>query len=115
MADSGSVETHEDALRLCLDDMEGATVLKLQHGLRDEIAARALPKFVANHSKWPEKRDRVRQSAAFIGRFAELFAAFDGAKQVQREHASRAIVVVRDLCQAKWGEKLGWCPDEQGP
>ena len=106
--------TFQDALRQCLEDMEHGSALPLARGARAAIAAAAEPNFQSNHNGWPAHSDRVRRSAAFVGRFAELFALFDDSAVVREQDLASAVKVVKKLCTAKYGKddlKLAWCPD----
>jgi hypothetical protein len=116
MASGERDETYQEALMLCLDDMEHGSALPLARGVRTGLGAAAEMKFQANHPAWPANREKVRRAAAFIGRFAELFALFDGSPAVRDADVARAVIIVKKLCTAqKEGAKLAWCPDMPDP
>lgn len=116
MASGERDETYQEALRLCLDDMEHGSALPLARGVRTGLSAAAEMKFQSNHPAWAANRDKVRRASAFVGRFAELFALFDGSAAVREADVARAVIIVKKMCTAqKDGEKLAWCPDMPDP
>jgi len=105
-------ETYEQALDLCLDDMQHGSALPLNDDVREFVRIQGVPKFRANHSAWTKNRAKVRRASMFVGRFAELYAAFDESPRVTIQHVVRAIADVRKVCTAgPDGEKMAWCPD----
>lgn len=107
------VETYDQALDVCVADMQSGSLRPFETGALDFVRTHAVRKFRDNHPGWPDNRHKVRRAAMFIGRFAELYAAFDNSPAVTIKHVTSAIADVRTLCAAGLdGDGKGaWCPD----
>ena len=55
-------ETYEQALDLCLDDMQHGSALPLNDDVREFVRIQGVPKFRANHSAWTKNRAKVRRA-----------------------------------------------------
>lgn len=114
MTDAGSM-THDQALQLCLNEVEAGTSLPLEPGIRLQLEKGSAAKFQANHHLWPKYHARVVHAARFIGVFATAYAQFDNAQAVSEKHARDAVAAVKRICTAvKDDPKLQWCPDFPG-
>src|SRR6202158_2911027 len=114
----------EQELQLCLDDVESGADLRYADGVRDEIATLARDKFIKNEDQWATQGQNVRRAEKFVGRFAHLFAEFDGETKLRPADVTQAIFIMKGLCQAKLVEAglpsdmvlfFAWCPDNPGP
>ena len=108
------VETYGQALDVCVADMQSGSLRPFETAALDFVRTHGVRKFQDNHPAWPQNRDKVRRAAMFIGRFAELYAAFDESPTVTIKHMTSAIADVRTLCAAASGSDGGkgaWCPD----
>jgi hypothetical protein len=109
MAAPVGAESYQEALELCLDDIERACLRPLEKGVREFVRGALVQPFSLHHSAWPAHGDTVRRSATYVGRFSELFAAFDNSATVKEEHVKKAFGIIRLECKAK-RVRFDWCP-----
>jgi hypothetical protein len=118
---SGSGETPDQALNLCLDNMESTSTLPFAQGVGQAVFERTIEKFrdPKNEAEWPTYRERVLHAGKLAGRLSDVLARFraeeDGSqpKYVEEQDAFLALKLVKQVCQARVGvaPRFRWCPD----
>ena len=113
--------TPEDALELCLVQMENGTGLPLGAGVRKKVSDSAIEKFKKYHSEWPQLGSKVVRAARKVGEYSEEFARFDAEINgtqptvVTLEHVREAIHAVSKFCPARAflgaEARFKWCPE----
>ena len=115
MSDNDSAEKH---LHDCLDTSETASGFKFAYGVRKAIADDRREAFYRNEPRWPSVGHKVLHSAVFVGRFARLFAEFDGETELREIDMRKALKAVKDICDARLLaegvpsqkiDRLEWC------
>lgn len=107
----------EDELNLSLDEVEKNCTL--EDGVRGWVFNQSIHNFRQHHKEWPAHAEEVLKSAAFVGRFAALYADFDGAAAAGTLHVTHAIHDVKKICRARLiaqgvpathASRYQWCP-----
>jgi hypothetical protein len=82
-------------------------------GVREAVRADRLETFRGLAEHWSAKGHLVLKAADFTGRFARLFADFDGSKKLRKTDMDRALEIVKVLCTARREGTdlvfLDWC------
>jgi hypothetical protein len=110
----------ENELQTCLSEVEESAHVKYAEGVRTKLADLARPKFVEQEPRWAEHGEEVRRASRFVGRFAHLFAEFDGSDELREADLLRAVAIMKGVCHARLQRRsqhtsvgifYAWCPD----
>lgn len=118
---AGDPAKAREEMALCLNEAETAAQMRYGDGVRQQLEDLCIQKFEDNEEKWKDHAQSVLHAARFGGRFARLFAEFEGASSLRMDDVLIGLAIMKGICQERrehatdlrGGVEIffAWCPD----